>query len=225
MTAPARLAPVAPRGARALALLPLALVVISTIAANAVPVAVTSVSCSATSSGDDSKVFGPLPVGLFTACDRASIGRQASSDVQTDLGPGLPRAGAVIASANASSSSFLQAASASSGGTVSYYFEVVEEIPPPFAPVTFPIYFEARGEGTLSGGSDPDTFGSATASFTVQAGLPEAGISFGLRNVDSSETSFDSFDDNTVVDLAPNSASNPFYTVELFAGCQADASG
>lgn len=207
--------------ALALALLALGL---AGVPAAAVPEAVTSVSCSTSNPGDDDlEVFGPLPFGLTADCDRLGTGYQANSHVQTDFGPGIPLVGIVHATASASSSGILTQASASSGGTVTYYFEIEEEAPSPFSPGAFPIYFEAKGEGSLSGGFDPDTGTSASASFTAIASM--AGVEFGLRNVHSSETSFESFEDSTVLDLEPTSPSNPFYRVEVAVGCEASASG
>jgi hypothetical protein len=198
--------------------------------AAAAPLATTTVTCLASTTGDPHTPIevGPLPLGLSTSCDAADSGvdivgrpfqNAAAGDADTGLGPGPPRVGVadVSASAQRLGGVVTKSASVLVNAHVVYYLEIQEFKVAPFPVPMFPTYFEARGEGTANG------HGNTHAYFLARASLGEE-VVFSVEG-NSLENPSDEFDKQARIQLEPKGPANPFYTIELVAGCTAFAAG
>jgi hypothetical protein len=164
-------------------------------------------------STDNYEAFGPLPFGLMSEQDIS--GSFGSSNYrlwgsgETALSPGFPRVGLVAAEGHIASEGndlgFLFAA----GGQVDFFFVVEEIRAPGIPPLTLPIYFDAKGEGTIS--SDL----GASGGYKVQASVAVGGFPFSRFLITGLDNNSKSFDDSVTLSLRPERE----YRGQLFAEC------
>lgn len=153
------------------------------------------------------------PGSLSISYDLSNTNDQLVATASTDIGPGVPLVGSVIVSADCirGPSSFLndEVTAAATGG-VMFFFSVDQIKIPTVAPITIPVYFEARGQGSVEAG-----YGRYIASAGI-SGVPGADFSTGSYE---GYTSTSTFDKSVSVDLTPNYN----YIVQIGAGCYAFA--
>ena len=154
---------------------------------------------------------GPTPGSLSLSYDQ-SAGNSAGyihevANVSTDIGPGVPLVGSVIASVDGFDTR-LGGVPAQPGalGRVTFYFSVDQIKIPTVAPTTIPVYFEARGQGSIEAG-----YGNYRATAAI-VGVPGAGFDTGAYE---GFTHTSSFDQSVSVYLQPSTT----YEVMIGAAC------
>ena len=204
---------------------------------NAAPIGTTTTAtgCGLTWTSNYSQI-GPIGVGIQKSCSVSGsngyVDYTATSDVLTSFGPAIPKVGVVDAVAEVTAAGTDPSApvgtdyggEAAAQGTVTFYFTVDALATPPMVTYEPTVYIEASGNASFSaqssGVADFEYEGSAEAI----AILPD-GTQWSVQNdlFDPEDSWSDDFSESKVLDLAPNDAGNPFYTVTISAGCYVGA--
>lgn len=205
--------------------------------ATALPEAFTSIEVRCDGSGELSHQHdgdsSTAPSGQSGSCDVRAEGYnqglyyyryEGAGDALAALGPAVPRVGSVAVSGSAFNASRFGGTSVLASAGVVFYFAIEKFGDAPFEPPTFPIYFEARGAGSLTRIGDENPPGVGGGVFGNYLAIVQAmGVDF---RIEGGAVGSDSFSRYTTLALAPNDPlSNPFYRVVVSAACSVDANG